>query len=99
VKLSEELTELVDELLEAHDDTVRLSADLVLDWRWQAHVCYLRELGQLGREALASASAEAPHCDRAGRRMQSLDARRFRSNVLRRGARRCARHGPGKGSS
>lgn len=99
MKLSEELSELVDELIEAHDDTVRLSADLPLDWRWQAHVCYLRELGRVGREALASAAAEGPNCARVGRRTLRIDVRRFHTNVLRRGARRCHRYGPGKGSA
>jgi hypothetical protein len=97
MKLSEELTELVDELIEAHDDTLRLTADLALDWRWQAHVCYLRELGRVSREALASAAAEGPHCARVARRTRRIDPRRFHSNVLRRGARRCARYGHGKG--
>lgn len=80
-----ELTLLVDELLDANDDTVRMAADLVLDWRWEAHLCYLRDLRRLGREALASA------CAAHGTR-----TRQFRSTVLRRGPRRCARDGHGE---
>jgi hypothetical protein len=92
MELSEQLTTLVDELIEAHDDTARLAADLVLDWRWQAHLCYLRELRRLGREALASAS----DCGLGGRPSRAARHRQFRSTAPRRGPRRCARHGHGE---
>jgi hypothetical protein len=91
--LSEQLTLLVDELLDAHDDTLRLAVDLVDDWRWEAHLCYLRELQRLGREALASAS----ECPTKGGPSRAASERRFRSNILRRGQRRCARDGHGEG--
>jgi hypothetical protein len=109
VKLSQQLTLLVDELLDAHEDTMRLSADLDLGWRWQAHLCYLRELERLGREALAAATADRPpavfpSARRARRRLRSHyvahgggNARQFRSNLPRRGERRCARNGLGEG--
>jgi hypothetical protein len=53
------LTRLVYELLDAHDDTARLAADLALDPRWQVHLEYLRDLLQRhGRESLAKAAGE-----------------------------------------
>ena len=109
MRLAEQLTLLVDELLDAHEDTMRLSAELELGWRWQAHLCYLRELERLGREALAAATADRPpkpfpSVPRApGRprshyaRHASSHARQFRSNLPRRGERRCARNGHGEG--
>jgi hypothetical protein len=57
IATSELLTILVYELLDAHDDTVRLAADLALDDRWEMHLSYLRDLQRAGREALAYASA------------------------------------------
>jgi hypothetical protein len=51
------LTSWVYELLDAHDDTARLAADLTDDDRWRAHVVYLRDLQRLGREALARIAA------------------------------------------
>ena len=58
----EHLTRLVYELLDAHDDTARLAADLMVDTCWQAHLEYLRDLQRVGREALAQACdwEEAP---------------------------------------
>jgi hypothetical protein len=103
MKLSEQLTLLVDELLDAHEDTVRLSADLELGWRWQAHLCYLRELTRLGRESLAAGTADGPwpplpSARTAPARMRPHhEAGKFRSNLQRRGARRCARNGSGEG--
>lgn len=55
-RISPQLTLLVYELLDTHDDTARLPADLARDVRWEAHVGYLRDLHCLGREALAVAS-------------------------------------------
>jgi hypothetical protein len=56
IRISQQLTLLVYELLDAHDDTARLAAGLAPDVRWEAHVGYLRDLQRLGREALALAS-------------------------------------------
>jgi hypothetical protein len=49
----DELPLLVYELLDAHDDTVRLGERLETDLRWRAHLDYLRGLQRVGREALA----------------------------------------------
>jgi hypothetical protein len=53
-----QLTRLVYELLDAHDDTARLAADLAIDPHWQVHLDYLRDLQRHGRESLARAAAE-----------------------------------------
>jgi hypothetical protein len=52
-----DLTHLVDELLDAYDDTARLASDLALDPRWRMHLGYLRDLQRHGRESLARATA------------------------------------------
>ena len=52
-----QLTRLVYELLDAHDDTARLAAELAIDPRRQVHLDYLRDLQRHGREALARAAA------------------------------------------
>jgi hypothetical protein len=91
--VSERLTLLVYELLDAHDDTARLAADLPLDWRWEVHLGYLRDLQRAGREGLAHASPAG----RRGKTLGAVGAWRLRANVTRRGARRCARGGHGKG--
>jgi hypothetical protein len=95
MELPEHLALLVDELIDAHDDTVRLSESLVSDWRWEAHICYLRNLERVGREALAAATVERPK----GRlhRRRSCRAGRFQSSFVRRGDRRCARSELGEG--
>jgi hypothetical protein len=49
----ENLTVLVYELLDAHEDTTRLAAELSADPRWAAHADYLRGLQRVGREVLA----------------------------------------------
>lgn len=49
------LADLVYELLDAHDDTVRLAADRAGDRRWDAHLDYLRQLQRVGRETLSRA--------------------------------------------
>jgi hypothetical protein len=49
----DELALVVYELLDAHDDTVRLGEGLESDLRWRAHLDYLRGLQRVGREALA----------------------------------------------
>lgn len=48
---------LVYELLDAHDDTARLAADVALDPPWEVHLHYLRDLQRIAREALAQAAA------------------------------------------
>jgi hypothetical protein len=97
MELPEHLALLVDELIDAHDDTVRLSESLVDDWRWEAHICYLRNLRRLGREALAAATVERPKVRRGRRRRRSCRADRFQSSFVRRGDRRCARSELGEG--
>ena len=55
-RIPHQLTPLVHELPDAHDDTARLAADFASDVRWEAHVGCLRDLQRLGRETLALAS-------------------------------------------
>jgi hypothetical protein len=65
VPSAQDLTLLVYELLDAHDDTARLAVELApdLSWevqvRWEVHLGYLRDLQRLGREALALSAAGA----------------------------------------
>ena len=54
-----ELGHLVYELLDAHEDTMRLADSLAGDERWAAHLDYLRDLQRVGRERLAWAEARA----------------------------------------
>jgi hypothetical protein len=55
-------TSLVYELLDAHDDTARLAADLAVDPRWRVHLEYLRDLQRVARETLAQThGAEKRH--------------------------------------
>lgn len=56
VAAREHLTCLAYELLDAHDDTARLAAELSLDPRWHVHLDYLRDLQRIGRETLAHAA-------------------------------------------
>ena len=49
---------LIYELLDAHDDTTRLAADLASDSMWRPHLVYLRDLQRAGREVLAAADGE-----------------------------------------
>ncbi len=82
VSSSQQLTLLVYELLDAHDDTARLAAELAPDvsWEvqmhWEVHLGHLRDLQRLGREALAdyaspnvggSMSGDVPDVQGAGR--------------------------------
>ena len=53
-----QMTALVYELLDAHDDTASLAADLEGDQHWQVHLAYLRALQRTGREALANICPE-----------------------------------------
>jgi hypothetical protein len=57
---AEDITTLVYELLDAHDDTARLAEHLESDQRWGAHLAYLRDLQRVARETLAQLSAVAP---------------------------------------
>jgi hypothetical protein len=66
---------VVYELLDAHDDTVRLGEGLEGDLRWGAHLDYLRGLQRVGREVLARGTAGEPA--RSTRRPAAL-FRRFR---------------------
>jgi hypothetical protein len=49
---------LIYELLDAHDDTVRLIGELARDPDWQAHLEYLCALQRKGRELLAHITLE-----------------------------------------
>jgi hypothetical protein len=51
----EQLTRLVYELLDAHDDTARIATGRLPDVEWQAHLSYLRDLQRVAREILARA--------------------------------------------
>jgi hypothetical protein len=53
------LLSLVYELLDAHQDTVRLGAARAEDPLWQAHEHYLRDLQRVSREALARITSGA----------------------------------------
>jgi hypothetical protein len=54
----EQLTRLVYELLDAHDDTARIATGQHLDARWQAHLSYLCDLQRVARELLARAGQQ-----------------------------------------
>ena len=97
-RLDIELALLVDELIDAHEDTLRLAAGTAPEWRWDAHLCYLRELSRLGREAVAGAAAEG----RGSQAVPSACGKRSRRPGHGRGAsqfrsRRCGRNGHGEG--
>lgn len=51
-----ELTQLVYELMDAHDDTVRIAQEGAIE-EWHAHLGYLRDLQRVGREILADTTA------------------------------------------
>jgi hypothetical protein len=64
----EQLTRLVYEPLDPHDDTARIASGQDLDPRWQAHLGYLRDLQRVARGLLAHACAHAdPPTRDAGR--------------------------------
>ena len=50
----QQLTRLVYELLDAHEDTMLLAAELIGEPRWAAHMDYMRGLQRVGREMLAA---------------------------------------------
>ena len=56
----EQLTRLVYELLDAHDETARIATGQHPDADWQAHLSYLRDLQRVAREVLARAGQQAP---------------------------------------
>ena len=58
VEASAKLAELVYELLDAHDDTVRLAQEYSGDVQWAAHLDYLQQLQRVGREVLAANAAD-----------------------------------------
>jgi hypothetical protein len=57
----EQLTRLVYELLDAHDDTARIATGQDLDARWQAHLSYPRDLQRVVCELLARAGQQEAH--------------------------------------
>jgi hypothetical protein len=61
------LTELIQELLDAHQDTIRLgsapgveNAQPLEQLRWHAHLDYLRALGRQGHQTLARLTPQQP---------------------------------------
>jgi hypothetical protein len=50
------LVALAYELLDAHDDTARLTEEDASAADWRGHVAYLRDLQRVGRETLARAA-------------------------------------------
>ena len=56
-EVSATLSQFVYELLDAHDDTMRLAEELTGELSWDSHLDYLRRLQRVGRELLASHDA------------------------------------------
>ncbi len=54
----EQLTRLVYELLDAHDDTARIATGQDLNAHWRVHLSYLRDLQRVARELLAHAGQQ-----------------------------------------
>lgn len=52
-KALDQLTELLEELLDAHCDTICFEEDEIGGSRWAAHVDYLRDLQRVGQRSLA----------------------------------------------
>jgi hypothetical protein len=52
------VTAIIYELLDAHDDTVRLASELSCGPTWRSHLEYLRRLQRIGRETLAHMSLD-----------------------------------------
>jgi hypothetical protein len=57
---SEQLTQLVYELLDAHEDTARLVEEMASERTWDFHLDYLRALQRAGREVLGQAGGGSP---------------------------------------
>jgi hypothetical protein len=55
-RMSDQLVDLIYELLDAHNDTARLAGNLLDDQRWETHLAYLRDLQRVGRETLVHMS-------------------------------------------
>ncbi len=56
---TDDLTTLLYELLDAHDDTARLAAGLTFEPLWAAHLDYLRGLQRVARAVLARTAIES----------------------------------------
>ena len=56
-RLLAQLTQLIDELLDAHCDTVCIASELSDGAEWRAHIDYLRDLQRVGQRTLAQVSA------------------------------------------
>jgi hypothetical protein len=56
MRISDEIPSLIYELVDAHDDTARIAAQLVADPTWSVHLDYLRDLQRVARELLAAAN-------------------------------------------
>jgi hypothetical protein len=54
-----DVSALIYELLDAHDDTSRLATDLTHEPDWCMHLDYLRQLQRVSRETLAHLSSGA----------------------------------------
>src|SRR2546421_3430884 len=71
--LADLLTELTEELMDAHCDTVCLAEALPIGSAWPAHVEYLKDLQRVGQRTLAelspAASAEPQRSQIAGLRL------------------------------
>ena len=63
----EQLTRLVYELLDAHDDTARIATGQDHDPGWEAHLSYLRDLQRVARELLAHAGQRGAPATKARR--------------------------------
>jgi hypothetical protein len=55
----DELVLLVYELLDAHDDTLRIATEPARELAWAAHLEYLRALQRKGREIVAHTQVPA----------------------------------------
>ena len=55
-RITERLSELTEELLDAHCDTVCLAEALPAGPAWAAHLAYLRDLQRVGQRTLAELS-------------------------------------------
>jgi hypothetical protein len=53
-----EMTVLIYELLDAHDDTARLVSEMASERVWELHLDYIRDLQRAGRAMLADMTQE-----------------------------------------
>jgi hypothetical protein len=90
---SEELTCLVYEPLDAHDDTARIAIGQNLEAHWQARLSYLGDLLQVGREVPARAGQQDRYLLRIA--SPAAWASSIASQLKRRPAGACAHEGPG----